>query len=91
MKKFLSFIAIILGIFTILVYYNEPFNSLIVSLMPVFEYFIPVFVLNSIGAALSILCLTKYKKDTNMIINIAGLILNFIPIISYIPTLILTS
>ena len=86
MKKLLSFIPIILGIFTILVYYNESFNSLMFSLMPVFETFIPVFTLNAIGIILAILCLIKYRKDTNMIINIIGLILNLIPIISYIPT-----
>jgi len=89
MKKYLSFIAIILGVFANLLYSSSDFNALMVSLSPMFETLIPVFVIEAIGVILAILALTKYKKDNNKILTIIGLVLNLRPIVSYFPTLLL--
>ncbi|MBQ8998454.1 MAG: hypothetical protein IJ086_07190 [Clostridium sp.] len=89
MKKYLTFISIILGIFVNLAFFSSDFNSLLVSAMPVFETLIPIFIIEAIGVILGILALTKYKKDNNKILTIIGLVLNIIPIVSYLPTLLL--
>ena len=90
MKKYLSFIAIILGIFVNLVFFSSEFNALMLSIMPVFETLIPVFVIEAIGIILAILALTKYKEDNNKILAIIGLVLNLIPVIAYFPNFLLT-
>ena len=89
MKKYLSFIAIILGIFANLVFFSSEFNALIISVMPMFETLIPIFVIEAIGVILAILALTKFKENNNKIITIIGLVLNLIPIVYYFPTLLL--
>ena len=89
MKRYLSFITIILGIFVNLVFFSSEFNALMVSLMPMFETLIPVFVIESVGVILAILTLTIFKEDNNKILGIIGLVLNIIPIVSYFPTLLL--
>ena len=89
MKKYLSFIAIILGIFANLAFFSSEFNTLIISVMPMFETLIPIFIIETIGVILAILALTKFKENNNKIITIIGLVLNLIPIVSYFPTLIL--
>lgn len=89
MKKYLSFIAIILGIFANLVFFSSEFNALIISVMPMFETLIPIFVIEAIGVILTILALTKFKENNNKIITIIGLVLNLIPIVYYFPTLLL--
>ena len=89
MKKYLSFITIILGIFANLAFFSSEFNALMVSILPMFETLIPVFVVESIGAILAILALTKFKEYNNKILSIIGLVLNVIPIVSYFPTLLL--
>ena len=63
MKKYLSFIAIILGIFANLVFFSSEFNALIISVMPMFETLIPIFVIEAIGVILTILALTKFKEN----------------------------
>ena len=90
MKKSLSFITIILGIFVNLVFFSSDFNALIVSAIPMFETLIPVFVIEAIGAILAILALTSFKEDNNKIVSIVGLVLNLIPIIAYFPNFFLT-
>ena len=89
MKKYLSFIAIILGIFANLVFSSSEFNALMVSVLPMFETLIPIFVVEAIGVILAILALTKFKEDNNKILSIIGLVLNVIPILSYFQTLLL--
>ena len=89
MKKYLSFITIILGVFVNLVFFSSEFNALMFSLMPMFETLIPIFVIEAVGVILSILALTIFKEDNNKILTIIGLILNLIPIVSYFPTLLL--
>ena len=89
MKKYLSFIAIILGIFANLAFFSSEFNALIISVMPMFETLIPIFVIEAIGVILAILALTKFKENNNKIITIIGLVLNLIPIVYYFPTLLL--
>ena len=89
MKKYLSFIAIILGIFANLAFFSSEFNALIISVMPMFETLIPIFVIEAIGVILAILALTKFKENNNKIINIIGLVLNIIPLVYYFPTLLL--
>ena len=89
MKKYLSFIAIILGIFANLAFFSSEFNTLIISVMPMFETLIPIFVIEAIGVILAILALTKFKENNNKIITIIGLVLNLIPIVYYFPTLLL--
>ena len=89
MKKYLSFIASILGIFANLVFFSSEFNALIISVMPMFETLIPIFVIEAIGVILTILALTKFKENNNKIITIIGLVLNLIPIVYYFPTLLL--
>ena len=89
MKKYLSFIAIILGIFANLAFFSSEFNALIISVMPMFETLIPIFIIEAIGIILAILALTKFKENNNKIITIIGLVLNLIPIVYYFPTLLL--
>ena len=89
MKKYLSFIAIILGIFANLAFFSSEFNALIISVMPMFETLIPIFVIEAIGVILAILALTKFKENNNKIITIIGLVLNLIPIVYYFPSLLL--
>ena len=89
MKKYLSFIAIILGIFANLAFFSSEFNALIISVMPMFGTLIPIFVIEAVGGILAILVLTKYKEDNNKILTIIGLVLNIIPIVYYLPTLLL--
>jgi len=89
MKKYLSFITIILGVFVNLVYFNSDFDALMLSIMPIFETLIPIFVIEAIGSILAILALTKFKEDNNIVVAIIGLVLNLIPIVSYFPTLLL--
>lgn len=83
MKKYLSFIAIALGIFVNLIFFSSEFNAFIVSVMP-------VFVIEVIGVILAILTSTKYKEDNNKILGIIGLVLNLIPVITYFPNFLLT-
>jgi len=90
MKKYLSFIAIILGIFVNLVFFISEFNALMVSIMPVFETLIPVFIIEAVGVILAILALTIFKEDNNKIVTIVGLVLNLIPVIAYFPNFLLT-
>jgi len=90
MKKYLSFIAIILGIFVNLVFFSSEFNALMVSIMPVFETLIPVFIIEAVGVILAILALTIFKEDNNKIVTIVGLVLNLIPVIAYFPNFLLT-
>ena len=89
MKKYLSFTSIILGIFANLVFFSSEFNALMVSVLPMFETLIPIFIVEAIGVILAILVLTKFKEDNNKILSIIGLVLNLIPIVSYLPTLLL--
>ena len=89
MKKYLSFIAIILGVFANLAFFSSEFNALIISVMPMFETLIPIFIIEAIGVILAILALTKFKENNNKILTIIGLVLNIIPIVYYFPTLLL--
>ena len=90
MKKYLSFIAIILGVFANLLYSSSDFNALMVSLSPMFETLIPVFIIEAIGVILAILALTIFKEGNNKIVTIVGLVLNLIPVIAYFPNFLLT-
>ena len=89
MKKYLSFIAIILGIFVNLVFFSSEFNALMVSIMPAFETLIPVFIIEAVGVILAILALTIFKEGNNKIVTIVGLVLNLIPVIAYFPNFLL--
>ena len=82
MKKYLSLVAIILGLLSNLLFFNSDLNLLFDSLMPIFA-------VGVVGAIFAILSLTKYKEDNKKIFSIIGLILSILPMVYYAPTFIL--
>ena len=76
MKKYLSFISIILGLFYNLIFFNYGVTLFLESVMPILA-------IGLIGLIFTILALTKYKKDNKKIFSIIGLILNILPIVYF--------
>lgn len=74
MKKYISIIGLIIGLFSTFSFFYNSGNNIILNY---FNSLIPLFIIEIIGLALSIFSLFK---DNKKVLSIIGIILNIIPI-----------
>lgn len=74
MKKYISIIGLIIGLFSTFSFFYNSGNNIILNY---FNSLIPLFIIEIVGLALSIFSLFK---DNKKVLSIIGIILNIIPI-----------